>query len=258
MLLAMDIGNTNITLGVFEGDTLKATWRVFTDPHRLSDEYSALLQTLFPLKGISYQDVHAVIICSVVPPLTSTFDELCRGYFGVTPMVVSTGTRTGIRVMYDNPRDVGADRIVDSLAALKLYGGPVIVVDFGTATVFDAVSVGGEYLGGAIAPGVNVAAEALYLNTAQLRRVELARPQTAIGKNTIASLQSGLFTGHLAMIEGMVNRFREEMGEGVKVIGTGGLAPLFAKETNVFHAVNIELTLVGLRLVYELNHPETS
>jgi type III pantothenate kinase len=253
MLLAVDIGNTNITLGVFKNDELAAKWRIATDPARLTDEYALMVNQLLPYKGLSPDDVSAVSICSVVPPLTPTFVELCRTYFQVEPLVVGAGTRTGIRVLYDNPRDVGADRIVDAAAALKLYGGPVIIVDIGTAMVFDAISEAGEYLGGAIAPGISIAADALFHSTSLLRRVDLTRPPDAIGKNTIHAIQSGLVLGSADMIKGMVGRFDKELGGGSKVIGTGGLVGLLEAEANVFDVVNEDLTLTGLKLVHDMN-----
>jgi type III pantothenate kinase len=253
MLLALDIGNTNVTLGVFDGEALKATGRIATDPSRMPDEYGLLLRQLLPLKGIAPDRIDAVALCSVVPPLTQTFVDLCKTYFGTAPLVVGAGVKTGMKVLYDNPRDVGSDRIVDAAAAVKLYGTPAIIVDFGTATVFDAVTRDGEYLGGAIAPGVHVAAEALFHRTSQLRRVELARPPAAIGRSTVHSLQSGLVLGYADMVKGMVARFDKELGGGGKVIATGGLADLIAKEAKVFDVVNPDLTLVGLRLIHELN-----
>ena len=255
MLLALDIGNTNITLGVFRGEELKDTWRIATDAGRLADEYGLMFSQLLPLKGISPSEVNAVALCSVVPPLTPTFVELCHSYFDVSPMVVGAGTKTGIRVLYDNPRDVGTDRIADAAAALDLYGGPVIIVDIGTATVFDAVTKDGDYLGGAIAPGISIAADALFHSTAQLRRVELTSPPTAIGKNTIHAVQSGLVLGYADLVKGMVARFDSELGGGSKVIATGGLASVIEKETDVFDAVNPHLTLAGLRLIHDLNTP---
>ena len=253
MLLAIDIGNTNVTMGVFQGKELVATWRMATDSHKLPDEYGILIRGLLPLKGVSPQDIHKMALCSVVPPLTSVFEELGETYFSVTPLVVGTGTRTGVRILYDNPRDVGADRVVDAAAAFELYGGPVIVVDFGTATVFDAVSQDGEYLGGAIASGINLTAEALYERTSQLRRVELIAPKAAIGRNTAASIQSGIVFGHVGMVEAMVRRFKAELGGDARVVATGGMAPLVQKETDVFDMVNPDLTLIGLRIVYEIN-----
>ena len=258
MLLTIDIGNTNIALGVFKEDTLKATWRLATDPSRMADEYGMTLLTLMPVRGIDSSDITAIVLCSVVPPLTQVFTELCESFFKLTPLIVGAGVRTGVKIMYDNPRDVGADRIVDAAAAYRLYGGPVIIVDCGTATVFDAVSAQAEYLGGAIAPGLRVAAESLFTTTSQLRRVELVAPRTAIGKNTTHAIQSGLVLGNVDLVEGMVKRFRRELGEEAKVIGTGGLAPLIASETPVFDAVNQDLTLLGLRIIYDMNLLEGS
>ena len=253
MLLAIDIGNTNITMGVFRSNELVATWRMATDSHRLPDEYGILIRSLLPLKGVSSQDIDSMAMCSVVPPLTTVFEELGETHFNVAPLVVGTGTRTGVRILYDNPRDVGADRVVDAAAAFKLYGGPVIVVDFGTATVFDAVSEQGEYVGGAIAPGITVAADALFHATSQLRRVELERPATAIGKNTIHAIQSGLVLGYAEMVKGMVARFDRELGGGCKVIATGGQASLIETEARVFDVVNPDLTLAGLKIIHDLN-----
>ncbi len=253
MLLTIDIGNTNVTMGVFRDEELVATWRLATDTHKLPDEYALLIRSLLPLKGVAPQDIHSIALCSVVPPLTQVFDELSSTYFGVSPLVVGTGTRTGVRILYENPRDVGADRVVDAAAAFALYGGPVIVVDFGTATVFDAVSQEGDYLGGAIASGINLTAEALFERTSQLRRVELVAPKTAIGRNTAASIQSGILFGHVGMVEAMVHRFQAELGEDSKVVATGGMAPLIQKETTIFDAVNLDLTLIGLRLIYQMN-----
>lgn len=252
MLLALDIGNTNITLGVFDGERLAATWRLSTDHAKMPDEYSVTLTQLLQLRGMTVGDVDAVALCSVVPPLTPTFVELCRGFFGVEPLVVGAGTRTGIRILYDNPRDVGADRIVDAAAAMKLYGGPVIVVDMGTATVFDAVTADGDYLGGAIVTGMTIAHDALFSNTSQLRRVELISPETAIGRNTIHAIQSGIVLGYADLVRGMVARFDRELGGGAKVVATGGMAHIIEKEAGVFDDVNPDLTLTGLRLIHEM------
>ncbi len=253
MLLAIDIGNTNITLAVFQGDNLQFTWRLATDSRRMPDEYGLTLVNLLSLKGISPAQVEAVSLCSVVPPLTQIFEELCQSHFSLAPMVVGAGVRTGIKILYDNPRDVGADRIVDAAAAYRLYGGPAIIVDFGTATVFDAVSEKAEYLGGAIAPGLTMSAETMVAGTSILRRVELVAPKTPIGKNTPHAMQSGLVLGQVDMVEGMVKRFKHEMGADATVVATGGLAPLIASQTTVFGVVNQELTLIGLRLIHEMN-----
>ena len=261
MLLAIDIGNTNVNLGVFDGPVLKSTWRISSEARRLADEYGLLVSSILPLKGISPEDITEACLCSVVPPLTPIFEEVCRTYFEVIPLVVSAGVKTGVDILYDNPRDVGADRIVDAVAAFRLYGGPVIIVDFGTGTVFDAVSKEGSYLGGAISPGINVAAEALFLSTSQLRRIELIPPKSAIGRNTVTSLQAGLLLGYVGLVEGMVARFKKEMGDDARVIATGGLAEIIAKETAVFDAINPDLTLIGLRMVHEMNNstaPDTT
>lgn len=253
MLLAIDIGNTNVTMGVFRGEELLATWRLATDAHKLPDEYALLIRSLLPLKGVAPEDIDNIAICSVVPPLTQVFEELSNLYFGVAPLVIGTGTKTGVRILYENPRDVGADRVVDAAAAFNMYGGPVIVVDFGTATVFDAVSRAGEYLGGAIASGIALTAEALYEHTSQLRRVELVAPKSAIGRNTAASIQSGILFGHVGMVEAMVHRFKAELGQDTKVVATGGMARIIHNETTIFDAVNVDLTLIGLRLIFDMN-----
>jgi type III pantothenate kinase len=253
MLLAIDIGNTNVTFGVFDGDDLRATFRLSTDTRKMPDEYVIAVNQLLPLQGVAIDDIDAVAMCSVVPPLTPSFTHLAKTYFGVEPLEVGSGTRTGIRVRYDPPRDVGADRIVDAAAAFRMYGGPVIVVDIGTATVFDAVNDQGDYLGGAIAPGIAIAADSLFHTTAMLRRVELSRPPAAIGKNTVHALQSGLVLGYSELVRGMVGRFRQELGEHSRVVATGGLVDVVAGEVAIFDAVDPNLTLTGLRIVYEMN-----
>ena len=253
MLLAIDVGNTNITMGAFRGDALAATWRMSTESRWQPDECSVILQSMMTMKHVSPADIDAVVICSVVPPLTSVFEEACVNTFNTAPLVVGAGTRTGVRILYEPPRDVGADRVVDAAAAFRLYGGPLVIVDFGTATVFDAVTKEGDYLGGALFPGVQIASEALVQRTSQLRRVELTAPKSAIGRNTVAALQSGLVFGHVALVEGMIARFRSELGGDARAVATGGLADLVASQTDVFHAVNPDLTLIGLRLVYDMN-----
>ncbi|MQF69530.1 type III pantothenate kinase [SAR202 cluster bacterium AD-804-J14_MRT_500m] len=253
MLLTIDIGNTNANLGVFDGHNLVCTCRLSADNRRMTDEYGLTLTSILGMKGIELTKITGAAICSVVPPLTSTFEKVCLEYFDVTPLVVGAGVKTGVRILSDNPREVGTDRVVDAVAAYRLYGGPSIVVDFGTATVFDAISKEGDYLGGAIAPGIEVAAEALHQATAQLRRVDMSMPKAAIGRNTAASLQSGLLLGYLSMVEGMVKRLKAEMEDEVKVVATGGLSTVFEKETEVFDATNPDLTLIGLRMVYEMN-----
>jgi type III pantothenate kinase len=253
MLLAIDIGNSMVTLGVFDGERLDTTVRVTTDTRRLADEYGLLITSLLKLKGVEHSGIDSVSMCSVVPPLTAVFEEVCQTYFGQRALVVTAGVRTGLRILYDNPRDVGSDRIVDAVAAIALYGSPVIVVDFGTATVFDAVSEDGVYLGGAIAPGINVAAEALFLNTSQLRRVELTPPPSAIGQNTTAALQAGLVLGYAELVKGLVGRIKRELGGAAYVVATGGLASIISRETGVFDVINPDLTLIGLRRIYQMN-----
>lgn len=259
MLLAFDIGNTNISLGIFDqsnGPPLyepKATWRIATDRAKLVDEYALLINHLMSLQMMSPDDITRIAICSGVPTLTSIFQQLSRETFKLEPLIVGSGTRTGIKVLYDNPRDVGADRIVDAAAAINLYGGPVIIVDFGTATVFDAVKSNGDYLGGAIAPGISISADALYHNASMLRRVELIPPPTAIGKNTIHAIQSGLIFGYSELVKGMVNRFDNELGGGCKVVATGGLAELIQDEIGIFDNVSPYLTLKGLKIIQDMN-----
>ena len=253
MLLTIDIGNTVVTLGVFDGERLAATFRVSTDARRLPDEYGLQLVSILNLRGIAPTAITAACLCSGVPPLTAVFTDLCRTYFQVSPLIVSAGVRTGLPILYDNPRDVGADRIADAVAGLELYGPPLIVVDLGTATVFDAVSREGEYLGGAIAPGISLGADALFFNASQLRRVELTAPKSVVGRNTIAALQSGLVYGYAALVTGMVQQIKGEIGAEAKVVGTGGLVSVIAGETPVFDDINPDLTLIGLRLIYRMN-----
>ena len=254
MLLAVDIGNTTITLGLFEGEGLRATWRIATDHRRLADEYAVMLLGLLDVEGIKPSEISEAALISVVPDLQPVFENLCWQRLGVNPLVVGTGTRTGVRILYDNPRDVGADRVADVVGAVKRHGPPpLIIVDLGTGTVFDAVSAEGDYLGGAIAPGIGVASEALFERAAKLYPVELTPPANAIGKNTISALQSGLLYGYVALIEGMVARFKKELGGKAKVVGTGGWAELIARETRAIDVIDIDLTLHGLRLIYEAN-----
>lgn len=253
MLLAIDIGNTNITLGLYDGETLGARWRLSTVHERMPDEYGLQLLGLFDHAGLKPKDVTAIAMASVVPPLTGTWVQMCKSYLQRDPLIVDAGVKTGVRILIDEPRQVGADRIVDVAAAHKLYGGPACIVDFGTATTFDAVSGEGDYLGGAIAPGIGIAADALFQRAAKLPRVDLVRPPSAIGKNTVHAMQSGLLFGYVGLVEGMVARFHAELGPTMKVIGTGGLAELLARETRVIQIIAPWLTLEGLRMIYEMN-----
>ncbi|MCJ7769239.1 MAG: type III pantothenate kinase [Dehalococcoidales bacterium] len=253
MLLAVDIGNTETTLGVFEGDKLRATWHISTVISRTADELAPLLFNLLGNKDLQSSDINEVSFCSVVPPLTATFEEVFRRYFNISPMVVAAGIKTGVRICMDNPIEVGADRIVNAAAVHHLYGGPVIIVDLGTATTFDTVSEKGDYMGGAIAPGMVAATEAMFQKAAMLPRVELMRPNRAIGTNTIDAMKSGIVFGYVGLVEGMVARIQRELGVRTKVIATGGYARLIAGETSVIDEVNPDLTLIGLRLIYRMN-----
>jgi type III pantothenate kinase len=253
MLLCIDIGNTNITLGLYQSETLGPRWRLATNLERMPDEYALQFLGLLSNAGYSPADLSGVCLASVVPPLTGRIVQTCRQYLDQDPLVVDPGVKTGVRILYDTPRSVGADRIVDAAAVHQLYGGPACVVDFGTGTTFDAISEEGDYLGGAIAPGIGIAAEALFQRAAKLTRVDIQRPPSAIGRNTTQSLQSGLLFGYVGLVEGMVARFRAELGPEMKVIATGGYAELIAQETDVIQIIAPWLTLDGLRIVWELN-----
>ena len=253
MLLAIDIGNTNIKIGVFDGDELKATWNVATGIHRTTDEYGGVLLNLMELKKVSPSEITGVALCSVVPPLLPAFVELCTKYLHSEALVVEAGVKTGMRIRLDNPREVGSDRVVDAVAAQHLYGKPLIIVDLGTATTFSVVSQEGDYLGGAIAPGIVIATEALYTRTAALPRIRLNRPEQAIGRNTVTAMQSGVIFGHVGLIEGMIQRIEQELGSKAKVIATGGQAYFLAQEIPAIEIVDPDLTLIGLRLIYEMN-----
>ncbi len=297
MLLAVDIGNTNIVFGIFEGETLLFHFRIETRKARTEDEYAALLHSLFALYGVPFQaapaehppssgvtpppaddeitterpprpivvpsqltprsrapaerGISAAILATVVPPVLRAFQTLCLRYLGIEPVVVGPGTRTGMPVLYDNPREVGADRIINSVAAYERYRSGCLVVDFGTATTFDVVTPKGEYLGGAIAPGIGISADALFHAAAKLPRVDLVRPRTVIGRNTVASMQSGLIYGYVGLVDGIVERMRSEVDFPLRVIATGGLAPLIAKDSRTIEECDELLTLIGLRIIYE-------
>jgi type III pantothenate kinase len=257
MLLAIDIGNTNITLGLYRDAELIQAWRLATDHERMPDEYGLQLLGLLEHAACSREDLGAAALASVVPPLTGKFVKACRDYLKLDPLVVDAGVKTGLKIRYEDPKyALGADRVVDAVAVLQLHGGPACVVDFGTATTFDAITREGEYLGGAIAPGIGIAAEALYLRAAKLPRVEIGRPPAAIGRNTVHAMQSGLLFGYVGLVEGMVARFRQELGQEMKVIGTGGLAGFIAEETDAIEILAPWLTLDGLRILWEMNKGE--
>jgi len=254
MLLTIDVGNTNLTLGLYEGEQLGAHWRLATDNNRMPDEYGLQFLGLLQNAGKTLKDIHGISLASVVPPLTGRVIQACREYLKQEPLVVDAGIKTGLKIRYEDPKAVGADRVCDAVAVLKFYGGPACVVDFGTATTFNAITKEGEYLGGAITAGVNLAAESLFTHAAKLPRIDLQRPPSVIGRNTIHAMQSGLLFGYVSMVEGMVARFRSELGSDMKVIATGGMAEVIAKETQVVNFIAPWLTLDGLRMIWELNH----
>ncbi|MBI1801806.1 MAG: type III pantothenate kinase [Chloroflexi bacterium] len=253
MLLAVDIGNSNIVLGLYDNDRLMDSWRAATDSRRTADEYAVMTYDFLARRGYRTEQVSDCIISSVVPALTPVFRELSQRYWEREPLVVSMDITLGLRVLTDNPGEVGADRIVNAVAAKQRYGTPAIVIDFGTATTFDVISRDGDYIGGAIAPGVGISAEALAARTARLHRIELTFPPRAIGTNTDASMRSGILFGYVGMVEGLTQRIQRELGGGARVIGTGGLARIVSAQTKVIEVVDQNLTLDGLRILWERN-----
>ena len=253
MLLAIDIGNTNLTLGLYAGETLGPHWRLATDQDRMPDEYGLQLLGLLERANCGEDCLTGIVLASVVPNLTGRVIQACQKYLKLEPLVVDAGIKTGVRIRYEDPKAVGADRVADAVAVMHLHGGPACVIDFGTATTFNAVTAEGDYLGGAITVGVNLAAEALFTRAAKLPRIDLQRPPSVIGRNTVHAMQSGLLFGYVSMVEGMVARFRAELGSEMKVIATGGLAEIVAKETDVIDIISPWLTLDGLRIIWELN-----
>ncbi len=253
MLLAIDVGNTNLTLGVYETDKLGPHWRLATDALRTPDEYGLQILGLLEHVGLSTKVLSGICLASVVPQLTQRVLQACREYLNQEPLVVDTGVKTGIRIRYEDPKAVGADRVADAVATLHLYGGPACIIDFGTATTFNALTKEGDYLGGAITAGINLAADALFTHTAKLQRIDLQRPPSVIGRNTMHAMQSGLLFGYVSMVDGMVERFRSELGADMKVVATGGLAEIVAEETRVINHLAPWLTLDGLRLIWDLN-----
>jgi type III pantothenate kinase len=253
MLLALDVGNTNIVFGLFLGKDLRYHWRISTRREGTPDEYGILIEELFSHARIQAREVRAAVISSVVPPLQATLREMMERHFSVAPLLIEPGIKTGMAILYDDPKEVGADRIVNAVAAVEKYGKPTIVVDFGTATTFDVISKRGEYLGGAIAPGIHISAEALFERAAKLPRIDIARPKEAIGKSTVASMQSGLYFGYLSLVEGMLARIKAEINGDPIVVATGGLAHLIVGNSPLIDHIDPLLTLEGLRIIHERN-----
>ena len=254
MILTLDIGNTNMKTALFDGMEMKQYWRLSTNRNRTSDEYGMAMMNLLNHYGIDRSEVEGIMMSSVVPQINFTIEHMCRSYFGMEPMKIEPGVKTGINIRYENPRELGSDRIANAVAAYELYGGPCITIDFGTATSFGAISAKGEFLGGAICPGLKLAADALTERTAKLPRFELVKPENVIGRNTVTNMQAGIVYGYIGQIKYLVNRMKREMGvDGIKVIATGGLAVLVAGESSVIDVMDGLLTLKGLRIIYEKN-----
>ena len=255
MLLVFDVGNTNMVLGIYEEDTLTNSWRINTDHQKSSEEYGMLINSLFEYHKINMRDVKNIIISSVVPDVMHSLENFCRKYCGIEPLVVGPGIKTGLNIKYDNPKQVGADRIVNAVAAIEKYGYPLIIVDFGTATTFCAISDKGEYLGGSICPGIKISSEALFHQASKLPRVELVKPGMTICKSTVSAMQSGIIYGYAGMVEKLIAMMKKELkSDDVKVIATGGLATLIDSETDSIDYIDKELTLEGLKLIFEKNN----
>lgn len=253
MIFVLDVGNTNIVLGVYDGEELKYNWRVETNRQKTEDEYGMLVKQLFANEGLTTKDIDGIIISSVVPPIMYSLERMCKKYFLITPMVIGPGIKTGLDIKYDNPKEVGADRIVNAVAGIEYYGSPLIIVDFGTATTYCYINEEKQYMGGAIAPGIGISTEALYNRASKLPRIEIAKPKDVIGKNTVSAMQSGILYGYVGQVEGIVNRMKQQTKYSPTVIATGGLAPLIAKESTVVDVVDPFLTLKGLKMIYMKN-----
>ncbi|MDD4048885.1 MAG: type III pantothenate kinase [Clostridia bacterium] len=253
MLLVFDVGNTNIVLGIYDGDKLIKDWRLSTNRNNTVDECGIAICNLFIYSGLDYHDVKAIAISSVVPPVMPTLVEMSRKYFNVEPLIIGPGVKTGMAILYENPKEIGADRIVNAVAGYELYGGPLIIVDFGTATTFCVISKKGEYLGGAITAGIGISTEALFDKAAKLPRIELVKPQKVIGRNTVSSMQSGIIYGYVGQVDGIVKRIKAEMESDAFVVATGGMAKLIASESETINKVDALITLEGLKIIYKRN-----
>lgn len=253
MILVMDVGNTNIVVGIFKDDELVASWRLSTNPMLSKDEHGLNLLTLFGIKGINAEDIKSAVISSVVPTMTHTLNSMIKVYFNIEPLIIGPGIKTGINIKYDNPKEVGSDRIVNAVAAYKTYGGPCIIVDFGTATTFDIINEHGEYIGGALCPGLKISAEALFHKASKLPKVDLVKPKFVIGKNTEQSMQSGILYGYIGEVKYIIEKMKEEIKTEVKVIATGDFANLICKEIPLVDYINQDLSFIGLKILYELN-----
>lgn len=254
MLLVIDLGNTTLTLGLFNQGKISHQWRLSTDHHRTEDEFGLQFLGLLDNCGCSPADLEGIILSSVVPPLTEWVHKACQNYLKIAPLLASADLKLNIQILYDNPQAVGTDRIADAVAVQSKYGGPACVIDFGTATTFNALSKDAEYLGGAILPGISTAADALVQRAAKLQPIELVAPPSVIGRNTMHAMQAGLIIGYVALVEGMVDRFRKELGKGMKVIGTGGHIQRIADQTKAINYIDPWLTLEGLKIMWEMNH----
>ncbi|RFU66943.1 type III pantothenate kinase [Peribacillus saganii] len=253
MIFVLDVGNTNTVLGVYENDSLKYHWRIETNGHKTEDEYGMVVKSLLEHGGLSFEDFDGIIISSVVPPTMFALERMCQKYFGIKPLIVGPGIKTGLNIKYENPREVGADRIVNAVAGIHEYGSPLIIVDFGTATTYCYINEYKQYMGGAIAPGIGISTEALYTKASKLPRIEIARPDDIIGKNTVAAMQAGIVYGYVGQVEGIVKKMKEQSAPEPTVIATGGLAALISKESDIIDIVDPFLTLKGLQLIYKRN-----
>ncbi|MDO7485586.1 type III pantothenate kinase [Peribacillus sp. NPDC096622] len=256
MIFVLDVGNTNTVLGVYDEDILKYHWRIETSRHKTEDEYGMVIKSLLQHEGLSFDQFDGIIISSVVPPIMFALERMCKKYFGIKPLIVGPGIKTGLNIKYENPREVGADRIVNAVAGIQEYGSPLIIVDFGTATTYCYINEDKQYMGGAIAPGINISTEALYSKAAKLPRIEISRPEGIIGKNTVSAMQAGILYGYVGQVEGIVNRIKAQSNLEPTVIATGGLATLIANESTVIDVVEPFLTLKGLQLIYKRNREQ--